>query len=371
MRFLFAFFLLLISTCVNAQQFYLFVSGYTNGNTSEGIAVYKFNAAKGELNFISKIAGIENPSFMAISKDEKYLYCIHELKDKRSGVSAYAIDKSKGTITFINHQPTGSNGACHIAIDTTGRFLVVSNYSDGSINVLTIKQDGSVNAPVQTIEHDGYGIHGTRQTKAHAHSSQFSPDGKYVFTADLGNDRFYQYQFNAKSTTPLEPSATPYQSMEDGSGPRHFVFHPNGKSVYVLNELSGTVTAFRYQNETLSLMQNIVSTAEGDKADKGSADIHITPNGKFLYTSNRGKSNSITIFKIDTEGKLTEVGKQKTGEHPRNFTIDPTGRFLLVANKNSNTIQIFSINANYGLLQDTGNIISYPSPSCLLMIPVK
>ncbi len=168
--------------------------------------------------------------------------------------------------------------------------------------------------------------------------------------------------------TATEPE---YLEMPDGSGPRHITFHPNGKYAYVINELSGMVTTYQYNNGTLTEMQTIESTTAGDKNDRGSADIHLTPDGKFLYTCNRGKANDITIYKPGTDGKLTLVGHQPVGAHPRNFMIDPTGRFLLVACRDSNVVQFYVINKNYGLLTDAGFKIDIDQPVCLKMMPVK
>jgi 6-phosphogluconolactonase len=182
----------------------------------------------------------------------------------------------------------------------------------------------------------------------------------------------YHYKFNStEAANPLSDGDPAYYEIPDGSGPRHFTFHPNGKYAYVINELSGNVIAYQYDNGQLTEIQTIQSDNTGGKEDKGSADIHLTSDGKFLYTSNRAKANDITIYKTGSDGKLTEVGHQAVGAHPRNFIIDPTNRFLLVANRDNNNIQVFVINKNYGLLQDTGVKIEVDSPVCLKMVPVK
>ena len=352
--------------------FYLLIGTYTTG-TSEGIYVYRFNPNKGEATFVSKISGVENPSYLAISKDQKFVYSVNESHGEKSGgVSAFSFDKTKGELHFLNKQSSGGDDPCYITVDSSGKWVTVANYSGGNFSALKTNADGSLQPLSQLVAHEGYGVNVQRQEMPHVHSTVFSPDEKFLFTADLGNDRLYQYHFNANdAATPLTPADPPYYEVPDGSGPRHFVFHPNKKYAYLLNELSGNVIVYQYDNGHLTEIQTIASDNTGGKNDKGSADIHLTPDGKFLYTSNRGKANDITIYKTGSDGKLIEVGHQAVGAHPRNFMIDPTGRFLLVANRDSNNIQIFVINKNYGLLEDTGTKIQVDKPVCLKMIPVK
>ena len=350
--------------------FYLLVGTYTK-NQSNGIFVYKFNPNKGEATPVSKTTGIENPSYLAISKDEKYVYAVNENGDDKGSVSAFAFDKKKGELTFLNKQPSGGDAPCYVSVDASGKNVVVANYSGGNMSVFKTNDDGSLQPYTQLIAHEGYGVNVQRQEMPHVHCTIFSPDEKYVFATDLGNDRLYQYNFNPGNAAPLTPSDPPYYELPDNSGPRHITFSPDGKYAYLLNELSGQVIAFQYSNGKLTQIQTIASDNTGGKGDKGSADIHLTPNGKYLYTSNRVTANDVVLFKTESEGKLTEVAHQAVGVHPRNFMIDPTGRFLLVANRDSNNIQIFVINKNFGLLQDTGVKIDIDQPVCLKMMPVN
>ncbi len=374
MRYLTVLLFCIISTAGFAQNpiFYLLVGTYTTGK-SEGIYVYRFNPNKGEATYVSKVTGVENPSYLAISKDQKYVYAVNENHGEKGGeVSAFSLDKKKGELHFINKQSSGGDDPCYVAVDSTGKNVVVANYSGGNFALLKATADGSLQAPTQVVAHEGYGVNVQRQEMPHVHSTVFSPDEKFLYTADLGNDRLYKYQFNAAEvTTPLKEVDPAYYEVPDNSGPRHFTFHPNGKYAYLINELSGKVIVYAYNNGNLTEIQTIASDNTGGKEDKGSADIHVTPDGKFLYTSNRGKANDITIYKVASDGKLLEVGHQPVGTHPRNFMIDPTSRFLLVANRDSNNIQIFVINKNYGLLQDTGTKIEVDKPVCLKMVPVK
>ena len=369
--------LILISFCtlnVFAQNpiYYLLVGTYTTGSKSEGIYIYKLNPNKGEATFISKATGIQDPSYLCISRDEKFVYAVNETHGDKSGqLSAYSLDKKKGELILLNTQATGGDDPCYVSIDSSGKNVVVANYNGGNLSVFKTNGDGSLQPYTQLIAHDGYGVNVDRQGMPHPHSVVFSPDEKYLFCADLGNDRLYQYNFNANEKSPLSESATPYYTIEDNFGPRHFTFSPDKKFAYLMNELSGKIIVYGYDGNKLTEVQTIASDNTGVKGDKGSADIHITPNGKFLYSSNRGTANDIAIYKTQTDGTLVDAGHQAVGAQPRNFMIDPTGHFLLAASQGGNFIQIFVINKNYGLLQDTGVKIEVEKPVCLKMVPVN
>ncbi len=354
----------------HSQIYNLIVGTYTKGK-SEGIYVYRFNTQRGIFlpNVVSKVA-TENPSYLVVSADQKFVYAVNENSGDNGTISAFSFDKTKGELKLLNKQVSGSD-PCYVTIDSTGKFVLAANYN-GGISVFKTNADGSLQPRIQNIEHDGYGVIYERQDKSHVHSVAFSPDQKYVFAADLGNDRLYQYKFDPADTkSPLKPADNPYITLSDGSGPRHFTFHPNGKYAYLLNELSGQIHTYAYTNGQMQEMQTIASTTIGDKFQKGSADIHVTPNSKFLYSSNRGKANNIAIFKVAHDGKLNEGGHQPVNAHPRNFVVDPTGKFLLAASKDQNTIQVFAINPNYGLLEDTGVKLEVDMPVCLKFVPVK
>jgi 6-phosphogluconolactonase len=354
--------------------YYLLVGTYTDGGANDGIYVYRFNPNKGEATFVSKTSGVENPSWLCISKDGKFVYSVNENSgDKPGEVSAFAFDKKKGELTFLNKQPTDGFAPAHITIDDAGKNVITANYNGGNISVFKTNDDGSLQPHVQLVGHEGYGVNVQRQEMPHPHEVVFSPDEKYLFSPDLGNDRLYQYNFNGSDPkNVLTPAGDPgYYTIDDGFGPRHITFSPDGKTAYMLNELAGNIIVFSYSNGKLTPVQTIASSTAGDKNDRGSAEIAITPNGKFLYTSNRGADNNISLYKVQTDGTLLENGHQAVGANPRGFMIDPTGRFLLVASQNDNTIQIFVINKNYGLLQDAGTKIEVQKPTCLQMTPVN
>ncbi len=365
--------LLLSFSFVQAQNpiFYLLVGTYTDNGKSEGIYVYKYNPNRNEATLMGT-AKADDPSFLAISKDQKFVYAVNETHgDKPGQVSAFSLDKKKGVLTFLNKQPSGGDDPCYVAVDSAGKNVVVANYNGGNLSVLKTNPDGSLQPYAQLIAHDGYGTNVKRQEMPHVHCTVFSPDEKYLFAADLGNDRLYHYNFKASDATPLTDMTPPYYEIPDGSGPRHIVFSPDKKYAYLISELSGNVIAYQYNNGQLTQIQTIASDITKTKDDKGSAEIDITPNGKFLYTSNRVTSNEIVVYKINSDGTLVDVAHTAVGIHPRNFMIDPTGHFLLVANRDSDNIQIFVINKNYGLLDDTHVTISVPNPVCLKMVPVN
>ncbi|HEX9510350.1 MAG TPA: lactonase family protein [Puia sp.] len=366
---------LLLSLSGFAQKYYLFIGTYTEGGLSsgpsKGIYVYQFDAATGDATPVSTIA-TDNPSYLALAPGGKYLYSVNETDGaKPGGVSAFAFDKSTGQLKFLDKQASGGDDPCYISVDSHRKWALVANYSGGSFGCLPIHADGSMGAMTQLFQHTGKGVT-SRQEKAHVHSTILSPNEKYLVVSDLGLDQLSVYHFNAGAAThPLTPLPDSLVQITPGSGPRHTSFYPGKPYVYLISELSGTVDAFHYTAGKLSPIQRISSHPEGYKGDIGSADIHVAPGGKFLYASNRGDANSLAIYAIDTaSGKLSIKGFQSTmGKGPRNFMIDPSGKYLLVGNQRSNSIIIFRIDAKTGLLTDTGKKLEVPAPVCLKMGP--
>jgi 6-phosphogluconolactonase len=373
-------FLLIISAMffanVQAQNpiYYLLVGTYTDGGANDGIYVYRFNPNKGEATFISKTSGVANPSWLCISKDGKFVYAVNENSGDTPGeISAFSFDKKKGELTFLNKQPTDGLAPCYVTVDAAGKNVITANYNGGNIAVFKTNADGSLQPHTQLVGHEGYGVNVQRQEMPHPHEVVFSPDEKYLFSPDLGNDRLYQYNFNAGDPkNVLTPDGDPgYYTVDDGFGPRHLIFSPNGNTAYLINELAGNIIVFSYENGKLTPKQTINSTTAGDKSDRGAGEIVISPNGRFLYTSNRGAANDVSLFKVQTDGTLLENGHQAVGANPRAIAVDPTGRFLFVASQNTNNIQIFVINKNYGLLQDAGTKIEVQKPVCMQFTPVN
>lgn len=353
-----------------SQEYYLLVGTYTSGR-SEGIYVYKFNSATGDTSYVS-MAKASNPSYLAVSKNKKYVYAVSEDGDDKGSVAAFSFNKKTGTLQFLNKHSSGGDHPCYVAINESGKWVAVANYSGGNFSLLGVSPDGYLRAAERTINHSGSGPNKERQDKPHVHSTVFDPSDKHLLVQDLGIDKIMVYTFDDK-TGELKAAKIPSNSTVPGSGPRHIDFHPNGDYVYLMEELSGNVTAYSYNKGKLQFLQTIPAVKEGYKGPVGSADIHVSPDGKFLYASNRGDENDIAIFAIDkSTGKLTLKGHQSVlGRTPRNFSIDPTGQYLLAANQNSNDIVIFKRDKETGLLTDTGKKILVDKPVCLKWIAVK
>lgn len=346
---------------------YLLVGTYTQ-TKSNGIYVYQFDTISGYSKYIS-VVKVENPSYLVVSNNEKYVYSVTENEDETSLVNAFSFNKQTGTLKLINSQPTGGAAPCFINIDSVGKHVITANYLGGNVSVFTTNEDGSLNPASQVINFSGKGINPDRQTQPHIHCVQFSPDQKYLFADDLGTDEIHKFDIQPSDSKFLKIGKPAYFKVEDGSGPRHLEFHPDGKYAYLINELSGTIIAFDYKDGNLTQIQSILADTTNAQ---GSGDIHISPNGKFLYASNRLKNDGIAIFSINQEdGKLTKVGYQTTGLHPRNFIITPNGKYLLLASRDDNAIQIFEINTETGLLKDTYKNIELDMPVCLKFVSLQ
>ena len=356
---------ILALTTIQAQEnkLNLIVGTYTKSCESKGIYVYEFNSKTGEFSLKNNTENIVNPSYLTVSNDNKFVYSVSE-NDKKSSVSAFGFNSKSGKLDFINFQnPNGSN-PCYIINDE--KNVITANYSSGNISVLGKNNDGSIGAVKQVVQHTGKSINASRQEAPHTHMVYFSPDKKYVLANDLGTDKVYLYQNNPNSATEVLTLKSSID-VKPGSGPRHLIFSKNGKYVYLLQELDGTVTSFSYADGMLKKVSETTVVAAGFKGDIGAADIHISPDGKFLYATNRGTANDISAFKILKNGKLEFVQRTSTlGKGPRNFNIDPTGNFLLVGHQYTNDIVIFKRDKTTGMLTDTGKKIALCSPVCLV-----
>lgn len=347
---------------------YLLVGTYTH-QKSNGIYLYKFDTISGDSKYVSMVE-VDNPSYLVLNKNQDFVYSVTEHEDETSRVSAFSFDKSKGQLTLMNAQNTGGSAPCYINIDSEGRYVVTADYLGGSVSVFPIKNDGMLEPLSQVIKFTGKGVDVERQEQPHIHCVQFSPDNKYLFVDDLGTDKIHKFDVNNSDLGQFLKKGDPEAfKVEDGEGPRHLAFHPNGKYAYLITEMGGNVIAFNYKNGNLEQFQKI----QADSLNaKGSGDIHITPNGKFLYATNRLAGDGIVTFSINqSNGELTKVGFQQTDIHPRNFVITPNGKLLLVACRDSNSIQIFAINQESGLLTDMNRNIELDMPVCLKFASLK
>jgi len=353
-------------SCSNAPDpLYLLIGTYTSGS-SNGIYVYRFDEETGTIEYVSE-TGAVNPSYLAVSTDGRYVYSVGESSGNSAVAYAFSFDKKDGKLSLLNVQQTNGSAPCYISVDHTGRFVVTANYSGGSVSVLPLSADGSLQSVAKVFEFEGSGPDESRQTGAHLHSVVFAPDMQYLFAADLGTDQLHKFRIG--DSPPFMTIGAPQAyKVEPGSGPRHLTFHPNGRFAYLINELSGKITVFNYSDGQLEPVQYIASDRSEGIGNKGSADIHVSPDGKFLYASNRANANNIAIFSINAaNGILTYVDSHPTGRHPRNFVITPNGKYLLVASMNSNLIQIFEIDKNTGLFIEGSSkqITDIDRPVCL------
>lgn len=352
----------------------LFIGSYTDGQADKGIHIYDFNAQTGELTPLGTGKNLVNPSFLALSPNGKYLYACTKTKLPISGtLSAFEIDSVNGEIHFLNEQSTGTRNPVHVDVDPLGDFIAVASYTDPGVSLFQANENGSLQPKKQLIEFVDKSINEDRQANAHLHSANFSPDGQYLFVPDLGGDKIRAFTLKKGSEPGLLINDILTVQTKAGSGPRHMDFHPNGKYAYCVEELSGTLAAYTFTDGKLQLIDRYFSYSK-QYPDYGAADVHISPDGKFVYISNRlHNENTIAIFKIDAQnGSLRLVGHSSSyGERPRNFTIDPTGQFVLVANVSSNNVVVLKRDITTGLLKETGVEISVNNPSCLMMRTYK
>ncbi len=353
-----------------AQYNHLLIGTYTHSGKSDGIYVYKFDVKTGEASRVGSAAA-ENPSFLALSSDRNYVYAVNENGDGRGAVSAYAYDDQQGALTFLNRQLTKGDHPCHVVTDSQGTHVITSNYSGGSISVFPIGPAGSLGGMVQQIRHEGSGPDPQRQQAPHVHSAFFNPDETQLFVQDLGTDKINIYDYRPEGARePLAAASQPFIAGTPGGGPRHLTISEDGRFIYLVQEMAATVMAYEQRGSSWEALQEEPINEAGFDGQDGAADIKLSPDGKFLYASNRGDANTLAIYEVnDTSGKLTKVGNQSVlGSGPRNFALSPDGKFLLVANQNTDEVVVFARDAGTGLLTDTGQRIDVGSPVCLVFV---
>jgi 6-phosphogluconolactonase len=351
----------------------MYVGTYTVGQ-SRGIYAFRFDEAAGRLTPLGLMAETRSPSFLTASRDGRFLFAVNEAStpDRKSGgmVSSFAIDRATGALTKLSEQPSSGADPCHLALDATGRFLAVANYTSGTFAIFPVGTDGRLGAVIQTVGDTGSGPNRQRQEGPHAHDVVFDAANRFLLGVDLGTDRVLVYRFDA-GTGRLTPNDPPSSSVPAGAGPRHLAFESSGRRAYVINELASTVTAMAWDAEGGRLTAGAsVTTLPTDFSGKSTtAELVLHPNGRALYGSNRGH-DSIAVFRVADNGSLTPSQIASTrGRTPRHFGIDPSGRWLIAANQDSNSLAVFSVDQESGALTPHGDLVDAPSPVCVLFLP--
>ncbi len=349
----------------------VYVGTYTDGG-NRGIHRFDFDPASGDATAPVLAAESENPSFLALHPDGRVLYAVNEVDsfggERAGGVSAFAIEPATGDLRPIGRQSSGGADPCHLAIDPTGRNVLVANYGSGSVAVLPLDAEGRPRPASAIRLHAGTGPDKARQGGPHAHAVLLDPGGRFLLSADLGADRIFIDRFDAAAgrLKADEPEAV---RLDAGSGPRHLAWHPSGKYLYAINELRSTVTTFRYDAVcgALEPLQTITTLPAGFAGKNKAAELAASADGRFLYGSNRG-DDSLALFTIDAgTGRLAASGHVSTGGRtPRHFAIDPSGRWLLVANQDSDSIVTFRLDGPTGRPTRVGASLPIPKPVCIL-----
>ncbi|CAJ4418000.1 6-phosphogluconolactonase [Burkholderia pseudomallei] len=361
----------------------LLVGTYT-GSGSDGLYVYRFDTDSGRVSPVSS-AKAENPSYLVASRDGRHVYAVNELPGDagpasvRGGVSAFDFDAKTGALKFVNRVSAQGNDPCYLSLSPDGRYLVVANYSvasdpGGSFSVFPVEATGALGAAVLNVHHEGTGPVKGRQDGAHVHSTVFSPDGKYLFVQDLGADKLYSYRYTPDGSRGLiGPTESRYTLAKAGSGPRHLVFGANGRFAYVTNELNASVDVYRYDDGRLAHIETVPMTAPGFAGKVGGGALHLSPDGRFLYATNRGDANDIVIYAVNAaDGKLTLVGRQSSlGKTPREFAIDPSGKWLIVGNQDSDSMFVFRRDIASGRLEPNPARIRIDKPVDFKFVPVQ
>jgi 6-phosphogluconolactonase (cycloisomerase 2 family) len=357
----------LISTTSKPMDMFAYVGSRTTRERNargDGISVFRVDPRTAALEPVQLVKDLVNPSFLAMNRAGDRLYTVHgDLSD----ISAFAVDRASGQLTFINQQSTQGKNPVHLAIDPSGRFMVVTNHIGASLAVLPIAADGALGEVMQRVKLDGpIGPHRFEQKQAKPHFNPFDPTGRFILVPDQGLDRTFAFRFAEGRLTPAAPS---FVAAREGAGPRHVAFHPNGRFAYVITELDSTVTTYGYDGATAALtpLQVLPSLPDTFTGNSRASEITVDAAGRFVYASNRG-DDSIAVFRIDAAtGLLHFAGADKTGGRtPRFFTIAPGGRFLYALNEDSDSIVALAIDVHSGRLRPTGISVQSGSPVCMV-----
>ena len=355
------------------REYLVYVGTNIDSEQDNTVFLYRLSPATGALTRVAGYSAGAKPTYLTLTADRRFLYAVSETGTFRGaaggGVSALAVDRRTGALAKLNQQPSTGASPCYVSLDHTEKNLLVANYMGGNVAVLPVAADGQLGAPTATDQHTGSGPH-KNQTTPHAHCFLPDPANTFAFAADLGTDQVVGYRLTPAQGQ-LARLPEPAFAARPGAGPRHLVFHPNGRRAYLINELNSTLTTLAYDPAAghFTELQTVSALPAGYAGPNACADVHVGPDGRFLYASNRGH-NSIGVFAIDAAaGTLTPVQDVDTqGQTPRNFALDPSGRLLLVANQNSNSVVTFRVDPSSGRLTPTGQTVSVPTPMVVQVV---
>ena len=345
-----------------AAAMFAYVGSFTSEKRKargDGIHVYRVDPATGAWTHVQHLGDLVNPSFLTVGRDKRFLYSVH---GDETYATAFALDRATGEAKFLNKAATGGSNGVHPAIDPSGRFMVVANYSSGSVAVLAIGEDGTLKDQHQLVALPGEpGPHKVEQQSSHPHEVVFDPSGRFVLVPDKGLDRVFIFRFENGRLTPTEQGSV---KARPGAGPRHLAFHPRLPIAWVLDELDSTATTYRWDGErgALTPMQVITTLPTDFTGASAAAEIAVSADGRFVYCSNRGH-DSVTTFAVDPNGLLAAVGWDATqGRGPRYIGLDPAGRHLQAANEQGDSVVTFGVDPASGRLTPTGQVIRNASP---------
>jgi len=352
------------------STFDVLIGTYTKGS-SRGIYVYRFYEQSGQMAFLNEIDDIANPSYLCVTDNEKFVYAVNE--GPKGGVSSFTFEPTTGKLVLINQQETQGADPCYVSVDKDQRNMFVANYSSGSLAVFPLNRDGSIGALSQLVKDAGSSVVKDRQEGPHVHTAVLSPNEKYLLYTDLGTDKLNIMRYKASKNPPLSPADPAFVSATPGNGPRHLVFSPDGKFVFLVQEIGGIITTYSYDNGKLKELESVDMKVPYMQGNIGSAAIHISPDGRFLYASNRGNANDIVEYAINPDnGHLTFMSRTNSlGKGPRDFIIDPTGKFLIIANQVGNNIVVYRLNPTTGAPLHVVSQTQLDSPVCLKIVSAE
>lgn len=359
--------LLLSSLLSYSQRQMVFFGSYNWDKNKPGLYVYQLNNNNGKLKKITSLKGVVNPSYLTVSANGKYIYSVTDSKLENAGsVSSFAFYEEKGSLHFLNKQKSYGENPVYVNVSKDEKWLANANYTEGSISVYPLLENGKIGEVAQNISYKVGSNATERQKESHVHSVVFSPNNDQLLLSDLGADELKIYPFDESSSKPLDIEKVSVVKTDLGSGPRHLLFNKKGNILYGIEEISGTISVFKYENKTLIPIQKIATHPESLLNGFEASDIHISPDNRFLYASNRGNEDNIAILKILSNGKLEHVGYQSVhGKHPRIFAIDETGNFVIVTNVKTQNVVVFRRNIETGLLKKVGRKIRIKNVSCV------